>query len=157
MRRRHAQKQRAALGTFRIRPQRSSSKLPATFRPACQRATAASISAYALCRACPRDERRSLRRAVRLRSTRAEVTHCRGLKCRCDRNADWRRRAYRSAHRADLSRGRIVPVRPPPDPDLASGWSLDPRISPDNLGRLRRCDHLTGAKDRVRPLAWPNS
>ena len=55
------------------RRRKSSSRSRAMFRPACRRATAASISACAPCRPCPMDERRWRRRVVRPRSRRAEA------------------------------------------------------------------------------------
>ena len=157
MRRRRVQKRRGASGTGRKRRRRSSSRWLTTSQQACRRAMAANILACALCRTCPTDEQRSPRRAAPLHSRWAEVTHCLNLRYRCARSTDLRRRACRFAPRAGPVRGRIVPARSPPGPDLAAGSSPALQIASDDYERLQQCDHLSGEKDPARQPLSPNS
>ena len=122
-------------------------------------ATAASISACALCRACPTDERRSRRRVVRRCSRRTSSEALSRLRqsasmtmlIRIDVGADLRAAQTRV-------REHSAPVRLPPDPDLATGCVARP------AKRVRMRAHDFGdvivqpaRKDRARPPASPSS
>src|SRR5437588_7784503 len=139
MRRRHEQTQHGVLGTSRRRRRKSWSKSQETFQPAYQPATATNISAYVLCRPCPRDEQRSLRPVLQRRSTQVEETHYRDSKCRCDRNEDLHRHAFRSARRTTPVLEHIAPVLLLRDLDPALEWLPIPRTVLDCRERPRQC------------------
>ena len=155
--RHHERSRRGVSGIARTRPRTSLNRLQETPQPACRRATAASISACAPCRACPMGEQKSPRRVARPRSKPAGATRYPNLARRCGRSAGLHRHGCRSAPRAAPTHGRNVPARRPRDPDLALGSSPIPQISLDDRERLRRCDRSVGEKGRARRPISPNS
>src|SRR6266700_4439980 len=122
---RRAQTRRAVSETARRRLQKSWNKSRETFLPAWRPATAASISAYARCPACPTDEQRSRHRVLRRRSRPAEALRYRGSEYLLVRNSDSHQRAFRSARHAARVAERSVQVRLPRDPHPALEWFQD--------------------------------